>query len=151
MLRYPSKIDTQQIVLSPLDAIVNQYPACEMWILVSDQVDAVFDNLSVSGLKNWSQVAYAMKKVLDYLFATYVQSVSSQQYLLALATSAHAMAYSASFAATTNPTGTSQVTLDQAAQNALNLLSAWDAVQGYPPPKNPGQLAYVMMNGVSVT
>lgn len=150
MLKYPKQVPSQQPVLAPLQALINQVPACELFITFASNVSVNMDSLSTGALKNAAKVARNMQKVFDYLHHSQTQSVPSSQYLLNLSRSAYDLAVNCALAAVVS-TGTGNITLTSGAQDALNTLDAWDSVQGYTTPSNPGALATAVMEGVTVT
>lgn len=149
MLRYPSQVSAQQAVLAPLQSLVSTVPACELWITFAASADLLFPSLSTGALTLLSQIADSMAKVADYLYNASTQSVYSSQYLLTLANSARTIASNAAVAAPL-ATGTVQVSLTQSAQTAFQSLLAWDAVQGYQAPPDPGAVATTMMEGATI-
>lgn len=149
MLRYPSTTSGQQAILAPLIAIVQQVPACELWITFLAETEIVYDSLSTGALNNLSNMASVLANVFDYLYAASVQSIYSSQYLLNLSISARQVASSASLYAQLS-NGIINLTLTQAAQTALATLLVWDPVQGYQTPANPGALATTLIGGASL-
>lgn len=150
MLRYPSQVASQNVVLAPLLSLLNQQPWCEDWITLLTKIETVWDTLSPGALQNMVNIGRVVANVLDYLHTTQTQSVYSSQYLLTLSINARTASHAASLVASTS-TGTISLTLTQAAQTALSTLLAWDPVLGYQVPPNPGQLADTLVSGVSVT
>lgn len=151
MLRYPESVSSQQPVLAPLQALIAQVPACETWIALAAQADSVYDTLDAGSLQLLAQIASSLAKVFDYLYTASPQSIYSSQYLLTLAAGARAVAQSATLAAPIRQSGTSSLTLTKAAQTSLSALLAWDAVQGYATPANPGAQATILTQGATVT
>ena len=147
MLRYPQQSASQQIILAPLQTLVNTVPACEMFISFANNIQTNFTQLSPGALQNVSKIARNLAKVFDNLYASTTQSIPSSQYLMTLAVSARQLASQTALAAIVS-SGSMQLNLTQGAQNALSTLDAWDAVQGYQAPSNPGDLATSVMNGV---
>ena len=148
MLRYPKQVASQQILLAPLQTILNTVPACEQWITFSQQVSANMPDYSVGALHNIAKIARNMQKVFDWLHDNKTMSIPSSQYLLQLSRSAHVISVNCSMAAIV-ATGTRTITVDVGAQQALTTLDAWDAVQGYQAPSHPDQLANTVMGGVT--
>ncbi|MCL6442472.1 MAG: hypothetical protein K6T83_03235 [Alicyclobacillus sp.] len=149
MLRYPKSTASQQALLAPLNSLIANVPACEGWISFLATAEAVFDSLSTGGLQNLSNMARCLANVFDYLYTVSTQSIYSSQYLLNLAISARQVASSASLQAPLS-TGNIDIVFTPAAQNALNTLLAWDPVQGYQIPKDPGQLATALVQGATL-
>jgi hypothetical protein len=149
MLRYPDSVSSQQGILAPLTSIVQSVSACEDWISFLSQVSIVYSSLSAGALKNLATMASSLANVFDYLYENNTQSIYSSQYLLKLSISARSTAANAQLAAPIS-TGTLNISLSQNAQNALETLSAWDPVQGYQAPDNPGALASTLLEGVSI-
>lgn len=149
MVRYPDSVPAQQSLLAPLYSLTARVPACELWIQFLSSAEAVYDSLSTGALKNLANIASVMANVFDYLHDTIPQSVYSSQYLLNLSISTRQVVSSANLAAQLS-TGDVNILLTQAAQNALATLQVWDPVQGYNVPNNPGQLATILMQGVSI-
>lgn len=69
---------------------------------------------------------------------------------MTLAVSARQLASQTALAAIV-ASGSMQLNLTQGAQNALSTLDAWDAVQGYQAPANPGDLATSVLEGAVFT
>lgn len=149
MLRYANQVASQQPVLAPLQNIVSTVPACELYITFANQVNSNMGQLSTGALKNISKISRNMAKVFDYLYTNQTQSVLSSQYLMNLANSARSIATQTALAAIVS-SGTTEITITQGAQSALSTLDAWDPVQGYQTPNNPGNLATIVMNGVTI-
>ncbi len=149
MLRYPTQVESQQPILAPLDALVNQIPACEEFITFVGQVDTYMDSLSPGALQNISKIMRNMAKAFDYIYTSRPQSIYSSQYLLKLSVSALKIASNAGMAAKV-ATGTMSITITDAAQAALSALDAWDPAQGYPTPMNVESMATALMEGVSI-
>lgn len=149
MLRYPASVPAQQALLAPLDALINTIPAFEQWISFAARVDLVFSSLSPGSLQNLAQMALAIAKVADYVYSQSAQSVYSSQYLLNLSVASRQLAQNALLAAPLTA-GTVSIRMSQTAQTALLALSAWDAVQGYAAPPNPGAVATLLTGGISL-
>ncbi|MFX4302970.1 hypothetical protein ACOJUR_12060 [Alicyclobacillus tolerans] len=149
MLKYPKSVPTQQIVLAPLQALISQVPACELFRTFITQVEENWSNWSAGALESILQISRVMANVFDELHNSGTQSIYSSQYLLSLAINARRLAVNAGLAATVT-TGTDSLSISQSAQTALSTLIAWDPVQGYQTPSNYAQLATVLMNGVVV-
>lgn len=149
MLKYPKSVPTQQAVLAPLNAVVNQVPGCELYIAFAASVDRVYDQLSVGALQNIAMIARNASKVFDYLHDQSMQSVYSSQYLLRLSQSAKQLSVNASLAAMV-ATGSSTINVTSGAQMALTTLDAWDSTLGYNAPSSPGQLVTTVLQGVTV-
>ena len=150
MLRYPAQVASQQPILAPLRNLVVTVPALELFITLLTKIEAVWPTLSPGGLQNVANVARAVANVCDFLHTSQAQSVYSSQYLLKIAIGARQVSSSAALASTT-ATGTIALSLTQSAQTALTTLLAWDPVQGYQVPQNPGQLLTTLIEGASLT
>lgn len=150
MLKYPAQVSSQTPVLAPLTALVNNVPACELFIAFASNVSANISGLAPGSLRNAAKVARNMQKVFDYLHSTQTQSIPSSQYLLNLSRSAYDIAVNCALTAVVS-TGTGNITLTTGASGALSTLDAWDYVQGYLPPSDPGALATTVMEGAMVT
>lgn len=151
MLRYPLSVESQQGILAPLTSLLNQVPGLELWISFMASAEVVYDSLSVGALTNLSNIASSMAKVCDSLYASSPQSIYSSQYLLQLATASRDVKTSAALSAQSASGGTIDITVTQAAQTALNALMTWDPVQSTQIPTNPGSLATILMQGVSLS
>jgi len=149
VIRYAESVRAQQVILAPLQAITTQTPACEQWITFSGQVNDNIPDLSVGALHNIAKIAHNMTKVFDWLHDNKTMSIPSSQYLLNLSQSAQVIATNCAMSAIVAD-GNITVTIDAGAQRALSTLDAWDPVQGYQTPSNPGQLATIVMQGVSI-
>ncbi len=150
MLRYPQTVSSQQVILAPLQSIINNVPACEQWIAFMAQANTSFSSLSPGALQTLSQIAQSMRKTFDYLHTNNLQSIYSSQYLLTLAQGAETMRVNA-YTASLYTTGTVTIQVTQNAQTALNTFVAWDAVLGYSAPSNVAQIANILMGGVSIS
>jgi len=150
VLRYPSQVPAQQVILAPLQALISQVPACEQWITFSGQVNDNMPDLSVGALHNIAKIARNMAKVFDWLHDNRTMSIPSSQYLLNLSHSAQVIATNCSMSAIVAD-GSTTVTIDVSAQQALSTLDAWDPVQGYYTPNAPDQPANTLMNGVNIS
>lgn len=148
MIRYPTSTLFQQTIVAPLNSLVAQNPCCEEWISFLNQANTVYSSLSTGALQNLANIAGCLANVFDYLYSSTQQSIYSSQYLMTLSISANQTSSSASLTAQLS-TGTLNISLTQAAQNALTTLQSWDPVQGYQTPTNPSQLAYIVLQGVS--
>jgi len=148
MLRYAQSVPSQQTVLAPLQALISQVPACEIFITFAGQVGDNMPSLSAGALQNVAKITRNMAKVFDYLHDTRTMSIPSSQYLLNLSRTAQVISVNSAMAAIVADGGMN-VAINVAAQNALNTLDAWDAVQGYQTPSYPDQLANTLMGGVS--
>ena len=150
MLRFPSSVASQQSILAPLIALSQTVPGLESWITLLTKIQAVWPTISPGGLQNIANVGRVTANVCDHLHTSQEQSIYSSQYLLTIAIGARQVSNSASLASTT-ATGAITLSLTQAAQTALTTLLAWDPVQGYSVPPNPGQLLTTLIEGGSLT
>lgn len=148
MLKYPASVPEQRPILSALQAVVQQYPACEAWITFTQQVPDVLPTLSSGSLHVLSQMAQQMAKVFDWIDTQAGGSVLVDQYLLRLSRSAREIAGAAALASI-GATGNGQMALTINAQAAYSTLQAWDPALGYQQPTTPGALAYQLVQGVS--
>ena len=149
MLKYPATVAAQQPGLTALAASQRQYLVGAAWNALAPQIGPILPTLNAASATLLSQVAAQVAQVAEWIQPQVAGLVPVDQYWLATAVTARAIAAAAALAAW-GATGTATVRLTQAASAALQTLQAWDPVFAYTAPPQPAALALTLLQGVTL-